>query len=405
MVRDGKHGVNSLIPAGCFIVILVLSGCHQRITGSCPAEQAQSCSRSCPADRHAAGAVLPENIKTSPDFAQRIGAEMEKAEEYYCQNQIKKARNIWQQVLAREPSNQSARAGLERLAEEAYVGDPESVFDNLTRDLYHQGMSAFRKKDWAGAEAGFSEAAKLNPDQIQLKKYLEKTHRALAGRQREQKTKQLISLAREAELQDQWFKAHSHWRDLSRREPALEEAKNGLSWTAGKLKNWEKRELRRAERALAAGRFHSALSYFKKILHVFPLHKSANQGRRRAWAAVKQEKKQANSRFESRRRFKAGAALYCQGDLTGAVREWENTLAEDPGNTECREWLTRVRRELAEEKLLNHRRAQTYYADGLAAYQRGKVDEALTAWKQVLELDPGHEKARANIQRVQQEMQ
>jgi tetratricopeptide (TPR) repeat protein len=378
-----KPGVKSLVPVVYFLVIAVLAGCHQRIAGSCPEEQ----------------------VKTPADLTQRTGAELEKAEEHYCQNQLKEAKSIWQHVLARDPHNQPARAGLERLADEIYVGDPDCVFDNLTRDLYHQGMRAFRKKDWDGAEAGYSEAAKLNPDQPQLKKYLEMTHRALAERQQEHKIKSLISLARAAEHKGRWFKAHDHWRDLARRDPALEEVKNGLSWTAGKLKNWAKRELRRAEQALEAGRFRSALSYFKKILYVFPSHKAAGKGKRRARAAIKQEGKQADARSGSRRRFKLGAALYCQGDLTGAVREWEKTLAEDPGNVECREWLTRVRRELAEEKLLNSRRAQAYYADGLAAYQRGKVNEALTAWKQVLALDPGHEKARVNIQRVQQEMQ
>ncbi|MCK5218641.1 hypothetical protein KAR10_03915, partial [bacterium] len=321
------------------------------------------------------------------------------------QNQLKEAKSIWQFILARDPSNKPARAGLERLADEAYVGDPNCVFDNLTRDLYHQGMRAFRKKNLSGAEAGFSEAAKLNPDQPQLKKYLELTHRALAVRQQEQKIKNLMSLAGAAEHKGQWFKAHAHWREISRRNPDLEAVKKGLSRTAGKLKNWASREQRRAERALEAGRFRSSLSFFKKILCVFPSHKSAIKGRRRARAAIKQEEKQAHSDSRSRCGFKAGAALYCQGDLTGAVREWESTLAVDPGNAECRVWLTRVRHELAEEKLLSRRRTQTYYADGLAAYQRGKVNDALAAWKKVLELDPGHEKARANIQRVQQEMQ
>jgi tetratricopeptide (TPR) repeat protein len=95
---------------------------------------------------------------------------------------------------------------------------------------------------------------------------------------------------------------------------------------------------------------------------------------------------------------------YRQGDLTQAIGAWESAAAADPQDAGIREALARAKKEQSEAKEKNRRLAQTRYEDGLAAYQRGELDEALAAWKETLELDPGHAKARANIQRVEQEM-
>jgi tetratricopeptide (TPR) repeat protein len=93
-----------------------------------------------------------------------------------------------------------------------------------------------------------------------------------------------------------------------------------------------------------------------------------------------------------------------RGDTAGAIREWEAALAAEPKNETLKAEVAKARAGLAEDKGRLRRRAQARYEDGLAAYQRGEVEAALDAWKETLELDPEHVKARANIRKVEQEM-
>lgn len=334
----------------------------------------------------------------------RLRQELLAAETYYQASQLKEAEVAWRRILEWNSGQPEAAAGLERLAAEAYETDPRRSFDQMTRELYEQGMRAYRKQAWEQAELKLAEAAKLNPDQPQVQRYLEQARAQLAQRKQTAAAETIRRQALAAEADGQWVSAHRYWQALEQSQGQTAEAAEGLARCRPGVAAWAQGRNAEGERLLAAGRFPAALARFQEVLDLLPEESRARQGRDAARRALAQAKTQSASADEGREHFNAGVACYRQGDLTGAVRAWELAVAAAPADAEYQEWLTRVRKELAGRDTQNRQRAEARYADGLAAYQRGELDEARAAWKEVLELDPGHEKARLNVQKIEKEL-
>ena len=116
------------------------------------------------------------------------------------------------------------------------------------------------------------------------------------------------------------------------------------------------------------------------------------------------ERQRKQSAGLGREHFNRGVKRYRAGDLQGAIAAWEAAVSAAPKDAEYQEWLDRARQENDAAHAKKREQAEIRYADGLAAYQRGELDEALAAWKEALELNPGHEKAGRNLKRIQSEM-
>jgi len=187
-------------------------------------------------------------------------------------------------------------------------------------------------------------------------------------------------------------------------QPPVSGAAEGVSRTAQVLASQAAAALQRADKALKANRARDALNGYESILAIFPEHAEATAGARSARQALTAQNQSRDVQASAKRHYAAGAECYRKGDLAGTLREWEAALAAMPQDAALKAELARVRSQAEEEREKLRRRAQARYEDGLAAYQRGEVDGALAAWKETLEMDSEHEKARANIRRVEREM-
>ncbi|MEW6517071.1 MAG: tetratricopeptide repeat protein [candidate division FCPU426 bacterium] len=335
----------------------------------------------------------------------RLRQELAAAEEHYQESRVKDAEVAWRRVLEWNNGQPEAVAGLERLAAEAYEADSRRSFDQMTRELYEEGMRAFRRQEWERAELKLAEAEKLNADQPQVRRYLDKTRLQLAQKKQTAEAEALQRQALSAEAAGQWVAAYRHWQALAQgTQPSPPEAVQGLERCQPRVAEWAKAQNAAAERLLADEKYPAALTRFQQVLEMFPGDSRALRGQDEARRATAQARTQAASEGEGRRRFNAGVACYRRNDLAAAIREWELAVAASPEDAEYREWLSRAKKELIGRDTQNRQRAEARYADGLAAYQRGELDDALAAWKEVLELDPGHEKARMNIQKIEKEM-
>lgn len=339
-----------------------------------------------------------------PDQDPRLARQLQQAEQYYHQSSSKDAEVLWRQILTQYENQAQAQAGLDRLREETYQADPAREYDQMTADLYEQGLRAWRQEAWKNAETKLAEAAKLNPDQPQVKKYLARARVRLAKLTEAAALAELKRKAEAAEQRGDWPAAAGWWQELKQLAPDRPDATQGLARIAPEVERWAKKRTRQGKRLLDQGRAQPALNRFQEVLAVLPGFQPAVSGRARARKALASSRDQKQADRLGRGHFNRGVTLYREGDLTGAIQAWEAAVSAAPQDPEYQEWLNRARRENDEDRAKKQEQAEIRYADGLAAYQRGELDEALAAWKEALELNPGHEKASRNLERIQSEM-
>ena len=206
------------------------------------------------------GNTLAGSLVSQEELEFTLTQDLRRADRYYAQSQLKEAERVWQSVLALNPTNTQARAGLQRLREEVYQEDPKRAFDQTTRDLYVDGLRAYRQEDWPAAESRLAEAAKLNPEQPQVKEFLDRTRAQIVRLKDQERAGRLALQATEAEKQQNWREAHRLWLDASRMQPPATGAAEGVSRCARMLENTAAAQIKQANQALAAGRAREALT-------------------------------------------------------------------------------------------------------------------------------------------------
>ncbi len=90
------------------------------------------------------------------------------------------------------------------------------------------------------------------------------------------------------------------------------------------------------------------------------------------------------------RSLRAGSLYLQQADEPErALEALQLSTSLNPENTEAQELLSTAQATVADQ----------YYREGLAAYRKQELDQAITSWDRVLEIDPEH--ANANLYRAQ----
>jgi tetratricopeptide (TPR) repeat protein len=290
------------------------------------------------------------------------------------------------------------------LQAEVYTPDAQRAYDQLTASLYTEGMRAYRLRDWDRAASKLQEAAKLNPEQPQVKKFMTAAQAEAAGLRDRARTRALVAQAQKAESGRDWPQALAAWQEAGRMQPPAPEAAEGVRRAGREVEKLAAGLLAQARKNLDAGNHAAAREGYEKVLALFPDNTEAEHGAAQVRGVLAHQQASRGSRAEAQKLYNRGVEAYRRGDLNQAVSAWEGAHATDPQDAGIRDALARAQKEQGEVREKKRRLAQTRYEDGLAAYQRGELDEALAAWKETLELDPEHAKARANLKRVQQEM-
>jgi tetratricopeptide (TPR) repeat protein len=147
--------------------------------------------------------------------------------------------------------------------------------------------------------------------------------------------------------------------------------------------------------ALARFEYDHALKAYHKALNMQPEYKDLPDKIRRTEAA--QQTRMVDQQL------KAGDRAYAAKDYLTAMVEWSKVLNLEPNQAEAKGKLELVNEKLAQEKIAteNHRNLkliQQHLADGLKQLERREYSKAIAVWERILQLDPGNA-------RVQQYMQ
>lgn len=148
-----------------------------------------------------------------------------------------------------------------------------------------------------------------------------------------------------------------------------------------------------AQSQLAAKNYSQALAGFRRVLDLDPLNEAALKGLQQG----KQQLQQELSRLVI-----WGNESLDRGDLSSAEGAFAEALALDPYLVAAKNGMDRLAR-------LKQRGAkpgddERLYLLGIENYTKGKYEDAVALWNQVLALNPHHEKARMNIEKARRKI-
>jgi tetratricopeptide (TPR) repeat protein len=94
----------------------------------------------------------------------------------------------------------------------------------------------------------------------------------------------------------------------------------------------------------------------------------------------------------------SGTEFYNNKKYALALTEWEKALVWDPQNAAIQEKVNRVNTEL--ESFVNRKLVEQYLSKAYMLYEEGKLVDSMEQWKEVAKLDPGNERAKEYIAKI-----
>ena len=208
------------------------------------------------------------------------------------------------------------------------------------------------------------------------------------------KAANLLAAARKAAAAKDFKQARGLYGRLLALVPDHAEGHKELDGLETRIEEYVLGELVAARKALAQGNLESALAGYRRVLDVDP-------GNNEALSGLDRGRKQLTGRLADL--VRAGNRALGDGRFKEAEATFRQVLAIDPYQSDARGALERI--DQLRLSGVNPGDEQKLYLQGIEFYTRGKYREAMDAWQKVLALDPGHEKARMNIEKAQRKLQ
>ena len=208
-----------------------------------------------------------------------------------------------------------------------------------------------------------------------------------------QRQKALAKLVRTATRQQQFNKASLlliQAEHLGSDLDALAELKIDLNLARA---HEVSRQLDLARQNVARESFDSGLKAYRRALDIEPENAEALAGLRHGRSMLSESI--AQSLLE-------GASAHRSGDLAQARLVYNSVIALDPHQNDALLALRQIER--AGRAGLTSADSKRVYLQGIELYTGGNYQQAIDAWRQVLDLDPAHEKALMNINKAERKI-
>ncbi len=277
------------------------------------------------------------------------------------------------------PDSPEAAAGLARA--EALVG-------SLVAEERQWGRRAVSEGRLDAAREHFQKALKLRDD-----KDIRRELAALDGTSSRRVGALVEEGGRTLSARD-YRRASDLYRQALALDPGHRGARQGLDKAQSAARQAIETLLVSADKAFAAGDTGSGLTRLREILAIDPADSRALAGLEGARSRAADE----------------AAGLVAQGNASlaaGRTAEAESllrqALAIDPYLPEARAALERLSRPGG--KKTPSVDLEQRYLEGISLYTQGRYEAAVSIWGEVLQKDPGHEKARRNIEKARRKLE
>jgi len=283
------------------------------------------------------------------------------------------------------------------------------------KKLVSQGDEALEDMKLDEAERFYTEARKLYPESP----VIPEKFALLEGKRNELKKIQQIQalLARGAVLyeQEELEKARGLFEEVLTLDPQNKEAKLYLSKIAFKEREKEKLLLQAknyyetGKRFFEEGLYREAIEQFLNSIAMNYRSKEAREYIEKAKLAIEELRKKENERIvEQVSAFlREGIKYYNLNQNRKALEVLNKALQLDPENSQVKEYILRASIALKREEERSvpktspfYRLVETLKRLGLEAYRKGRYDESIKYWEEILLIFPYNEEAKLNLTKV-----
>lgn len=288
------------------------------------------------------------------------------------------ARDLFQELLDLDPDNTEAAGQLTAAGQR---------LKERSKDYLQQGRRAASLGKLAEARALFEKARQVDDDGL-ARGELTRLDQAAAER-----VGMLVRRAAQAAKQGDYRQADQFYGQALALQPGYEEARRGRQELVARRDAAVRDSLARGDEALRRDELPAALRAYRAAFDLAPDNSAAQAGLQR----IRQRQAEQLSRLVAQ-----GDQAFAGGDLTAAGRAAELALGLDPyhpGAIRLRDRIeqARLRRDGGGDE-------QSLYLQGVALYTKGSYAEAISAWETVLTVNPGHDKARQNIDKTRRKL-
>jgi len=317
---------------------------------------------------------------------------------YYSEGNLAEALANLDRALVWDPEYPEAQAMYDKIKEENRKRDAETYY-NRGLELYNQG-------NFMDAVTQFEKCLELDPENSLAAKWQENSFTALVEVQKtkygkkEEQGKQVSDLMKKGVSfysKGDYFKAEDKFKEVLKIDPQNAEAKNYLAKSEKARKDKAADYLRKADAAKSRGDYAKALDAYQKAIDYEPSNPDANKG------LVETRLLAAKAAVDH---LNNGKALYKKGDLSGAEGEFRAALSLDPSLTEASSYLSEIaaKRKSEAREAPDPKTVEELYLKGVDAYVKEDYNGAVYYWERVLEIDPDHAKAKANLAKARKKI-
>lgn len=295
-------------------------------------------------------------------------------------------------VLSRQPDHpealairQKIRARMEKQFEKAR---PKSG------DWYYaQGLVAYMDGDWLKAVDSWDQVVAFDPDRPGLVSKIELAKVRLKAKEREDRVAFLHSVAFDSLKKSNYAEAVKNWEELLKLEPSHAQAKEGIAqarqaWEEQRARSRVEEVQKLSEQAMDAyiERNHKkSREIWHRVLELDPDNTLARDYLRRMGGGGG-----AASAGPSTSGYDKAMAFLADGRVPEGIEYLERYVAKYPNDKRGQSALADAR---AKQKVA----ADKAYQDGLMAYSNGDVQGAISQWQATLRTDPDYQRARQAI--------
>ena len=329
--------------------------------------------------------IDPENIKAQNGLAQSNQqrqtlalAEISKGNAALDEGKLKAAGKHFAQAEKHVPNLPEAIEGRARL---------DALVSSMVSQELQWGRSARSAGDLNQAETHFTNALNLS-DTPEIRSEIKSIRQT-----RNEHSEGLLIAARAARDKKDYKTARSIYNRILISNPQHQAAAE-LSALNVEVAAALNATLERASKSSALGQHQEALTFYRQALDLDPSNKEALQGLKEGRTQVK---------TEIAGYMQSGQAAFNQGDLESAIKAYKKVLLLDPYQAEAKAAISKI--DSLKQTGLRPGDENRLYLQGIELYTEGKYSDAIQTWEKVLQLDPGHDKAKMNIEKAKRKLQ
>lgn len=337
---------------------------------------------------------------TSGELRAKVEFALSQARLAYRDSDLKAAQNAWNKALQLDKSNAEAKAGLERLAAEAYRADADAPFDSSVKDLYEGALREARKDKLVEAKKKLEEARALNPSQPQVASLLDTIE---SGAYAQAVARQADEAQRQGERAlkaSDWPSARSAFEVALSLRPADPAAQDGLKRLKEASQGALHELLAKASKAADDG---AAIAAYEQALAIDPGSQAAQEGLNQAMARRASREGQLSAKSRADALYNQGVEAWQAGQLALASQRFKQSLELAPEDAEAKKALEALRVKLSAQVDKDRAEALSLMDEGKRLEAKGKLKDALAAYERAASKDKFLASAAEAAERLKKE--